>query len=109
MPEYPGLPDYPPHEDVPKLDADYPFAALQTTTSIKQASITGKPHPIKGWFIYGCNLMKTMPDKQETIKALQNLELVVAVDVLPADIIAWADIVLPECTFMERYDNLNIG
>ena len=109
VPEYPGLPPYPPHEDVPKLDAAYPFAALQTTTSIKQASITGLPHPIKGWFIYGCNLMKTMPDKQETIKALKNLELVVAVDVLPADIIAWADVVLPECTYMERYDNLNIG
>ena len=107
--EYPGLPDYPPHEDVPKLDDAYPFAALQTTTSIKHASITGKPHPIKGWFIYGCNLMKTLPDKQETIKAIQNLDLVVAIDVLPADIIAWADIVLPECTYMERYDNLNIG
>jgi thiosulfate reductase/polysulfide reductase chain A len=109
VPEYPGLPDYPPHEDVPKLDAAYPFAALQTTTSIKHASITGQPHPIKGWFIYGCNLMKTMPDKQETIKALQNLELVVAVDVLPAEIIAWADIVLPECTYMERFDNINVG
>ncbi|MBL0225920.1 MAG: molybdopterin-dependent oxidoreductase [Geobacteraceae bacterium] len=109
VPEYPGLPEYPPHADVPKLDEAYPFAALQTTTSIKHASITGKPHPIKGWFIYGCNLMKTMPDKQETIKALQNLELVVAIDVLPADIIAWADVVLPECTYMERYDNINVG
>jgi len=109
VPEYPGLPEYPHHEDLPQLDAAYPFAALQTTTSIKHASITGKPRPIKGWFIYGCNLMKTMPDKQETIKALQNLELVVAIDVLPADIIAWADIVLPECTYMERYDNINVG
>jgi thiosulfate reductase/polysulfide reductase chain A len=109
VPEYPGLPAYPPHEDVPKLDEAYPFAALQTTTSIKHATITGKPHPVKGWFIYGCNLMKTMPDKQETIKALQNLELVVAIDVLPADIIAWADVVLPECTYMERFDNINVG
>ena len=109
VPEYPGLPSYPPHEDVPKLDAAYPFAALQTTTSIKHATISGQPHPIKAWFIYGCNLMKTMPDKQETIKALQNLDLVVAIDVLPADIINWADVVLPECTYMERYDNLNIG
>jgi thiosulfate reductase/polysulfide reductase chain A len=109
VPEYPGLPDYPPHEDLPKLDGAYPFALLQTTTSIKQASISGQPHPIKGWFIYGCNLMKTMPDKQETIKAIQNQELVVAIDVLPADIIAWADVVLPECSYLERYDNINIG
>jgi len=109
VPEYPGLPPYPPHEEVAKLDGAYPFAALQTTTSIKQASISGQPHPIKGWIIYGCNLMKTMPDKRETINAIQGLDLVVAIDVLPADIIAWADVVLPECTYLERYDNLNVG
>jgi len=34
---------------------------------------------------------------------------VVAVDVLPADIVNYADVVLPECTYLERYDNLNVG
>jgi len=109
VPEYPGLPAYPDHEDVPALDGAYPFAALQTTTSIREASITGKPHPIKGWFIYGSNLMKTLPGKQDTIKALQALDLVVAIDILPMDITNWADVVLPECTYLERYDAINIG
>lgn len=110
VPEYPGLPEYPAHdEDTPKLDEAYPFALLQTTTSIKQATITDKPHPIKGWFVYGSNLMKTMPDKQETIKAIQNLDLLVAIDTMPMDIINYADIVLPECTYMERYDEFAVG
>ncbi len=109
VPEYPGLPAYPEHEEVAKLDAAYPFAALQTTTSIRQATINGNPRPVKGWFIYGSNLMKTMPDKLETIKAAQNLDLLVTIDTMPMDIINYSDVVLPECTYMERYDNINVG
>ena len=109
VPEYPGLPAYPEHGEVAKLDEAYPFAALQTTTSIRQASISGKPRPVKAWFIYGSNLMKTMPEKQETIKAIQNLDLVVTIDTMPMDIINYSDVVLPECTYMERHDNINVG
>ena len=110
VPEYPGLPEYPEHRaDLPALDAAYPFALSQTTTSIRTASITGQPHPIKGWLVYGCNLVKTMPDQAETIKAIKNLDLLVAIDIVPADIINWADVVLPECTYLERHDTLSLG
>ena len=110
VPEYPWLPPYPEHRaDLPKLDAAWPFAVLQTTTSIRTATITGAPHPIKGWFVYGSNLMKTLPDSRETIKAINSLDLMVAIDILPADITRWADVVLPECTYLERYDTLSLG
>lgn len=110
VPAYPGLPDYPEkNEELAKLDDTYPFALLQTTTSIKQTTISAKPYPIKAWFIYGSNLLKTMTDKQETIKAINNLDLLVAIDTMPADIVNYADVVLPECTYMERYDELSIG
>lgn len=109
VPEYPGLPEYPPKRDVPKMDGAYPYAMLQTSTSLREAALTGKPHLTKGWFIYGCNLLKTMPNKAETIKALQKLDLVVAIDILPVEITDWADVVLPECTYLERHDAVNIG
>ncbi|CAH2030974.1 molybdopterin-containing oxidoreductase family protein [Trichlorobacter ammonificans] len=109
VPEYPGLPAYPEHEEVAKLDGAYPYAALQTTTSIRQASSSGKPRPVKAWFVYGSNLMKTMPEKQETIKAIQSLDLLVTIDTMPMDIINYSDVVLPECTYLERHDNINVG
>ena len=40
------------------------------------------------------------------MKAIQNLELLVAVDTMPMEITGWADVVLPECTYLERYDAL---
>ena len=117
--EYPGIPEYPEHrEGLPKLDAAYPFAVAQTTTSIRAAAIAAGPgaapaaekiHPMKGWIVYGCNLLKTLPDREETIRAIRNLDLMVAVDILPADIIQWADVVLPECTYLERHDMPAIG
>jgi thiosulfate reductase/polysulfide reductase chain A len=68
--------------------------------------ITGKPYPIKGLIAYGTNLLHTIPNVPRTKEALKNLDFVMAVDVLPQDHIAWADIVLPEATYLERYDEL---
>jgi len=68
--------------------------------------ITGKPYPIKGLIAYGCNLFHTLPNVPRTKQALKNLDFVMAIDTLPQDHIAWADVVLPEATYLERYDEL---
>ena len=68
--------------------------------------ITGKPYPIKGLVVYGMNLLHTVPNPQRTIEALKKLDFVLVIDVLPQDHIAWADVVLPEATYLERYDEL---
>ena len=68
--------------------------------------VTGQPYPIKGLVLYGTNLFHTVPNVPRTKAALQNLDFVLAVDVLPQDHINWADVVLPEATYLERYDDL---
>jgi len=109
IPKYP----YPPYPELKKEPLDnpngkYPFATgEQISTGIREATITGKPYPIKGWFIYGTNLIQALPNRDETIKAIQNLDLMVVVDVIPSEIAGWADVVLPESVYLERYDDLN--
>ncbi|MEN8168568.1 MAG: molybdopterin-dependent oxidoreductase, partial [Pseudomonadota bacterium] len=39
-------------------------------------------------------------------EAAESLELIVVVDTMPAEITGYADIILPECTYLERYDVL---
>jgi thiosulfate reductase/polysulfide reductase chain A len=68
--------------------------------------LTGKPYPIKGLVAYGTNLFHTLPNPARTQAALQQLDFFLAVDVLPQDHVAWADVVLPEATYLERYDEL---
>jgi thiosulfate reductase / polysulfide reductase chain A len=68
--------------------------------------ITGQPYPIKGLVVYGTNIFHTIPNVPRTKEALSKLDFVMAIDVLPQDHIAWMDVVLPEATYLERYDDL---
>jgi thiosulfate reductase/polysulfide reductase chain A len=89
-------------------DRRYPFATEPLTTGVRDATITGEPYPVKGWLVYATNLVKTLPNQDETIQAIQNLDLLVVVDVIGSEIAGWADVVLPESTYLERYDDLNV-
>jgi len=110
--DVPGYP-YPayPHSERPKVDnpaRKYPFASETITTGIRDATLTGEPYPIKGWLVYATNLLQALPGQEETLRAIQNLDLMVVVDTLPSEIAGWADVVLPETTYLERYDDLNV-
>ena len=49
----------------------------------------------------------TIPGIRPQLKAaMDSLELVVVVDTMPMEITGYADVVLPECTYLERYDDL---
>jgi thiosulfate reductase/polysulfide reductase chain A len=109
VPAYP----YPPYPKPQKEKVDnpnhiYPFAHETITTGIRQATLTGKPYPVKGWIVYATNLLHALPNEQETINAIQNLDLLVVIDVIPSEIAGWADIVLPESVYLERFDDLNV-
>ena len=61
---------------------------------------------IKGLVLYGTNLLHTVPNTARTLEALRKLDFVLTIDVLPQDHVAWSDVVLPEATYLERYDEL---
>ena len=109
------VPDFP-HPEYPKpkwswqdtLNGRYPLAKESITNTIIEASIPGEgnEHQIKGWIVSGTNLVVAIPMKEQLMKAVQSLELLVVVDTMPMEITGFADVVLPECTYLERYDDL---
>lgn len=68
--------------------------------------ISGEPYPIKALIIYGVNALNSIPNVPRTIEAFKKLDFILVVDVLPQEHVAWADIVMPEATNLERYDEL---
>ncbi len=104
---YPAYPT-PARGKVDNPGGRYPFATEAITTGIREATITGQPYPIKGWMVYATNLLHAMPNQEETIRAIKALDLLVVVDVIPSEMAGWADVVLPETTYLERYDDLNV-
>lgn len=109
VPGYP-YPEYPKSErgKVDNPGRRYPFASEAITTGIREATLTGKPYPIRGWMTYATNLLHALPNEQETIRAIESLDLLVVVDVIPSEMAGWADVVLPEATYLERHDDLNV-
>ncbi len=102
------LPDFPESE---KGRADgagerYPLASeeMGVTNGLVEATRTGKPYPIKAWIVYAQNVLESIPQPQQTLEAIEKLDFLCVVDVLPVDQVAYADLVLPEATYLERYD-----
>ena len=93
--------------DMPKESA-YPLADEVLASGLCDATIPGTAeYDIKGWLVYGTNLVKSLPDPKKVQKAIQELEFIAAIDVMPAEICGWADVVLPESTYLERCDEVH--
>jgi thiosulfate reductase/polysulfide reductase chain A len=84
----------------------YPLASgeLGVTNGLIEATRSAKPYPIKGWIAYGQNILESVPQRERTLDAISKLDWFVAVDVLPVEQNRYADLVLPEATYLERYD-----
>lgn len=111
LPQPPVAHDHPAYEKeayskYPFFPQDEPSNTIASHEIIQQA-IAGE---IRGLFIYGVNLTETMTlGRQAALDALQKVDFSVAVDVLPAEVTGYVDVVLPECTYLERYDDLDNG
>jgi thiosulfate reductase/polysulfide reductase chain A len=92
------------------MGGKYQLADLALANGVCDATI---PMPsmschIRAWFVNGTNLLLTLPEKKKTIEAIQNLDLMVVIDTMPMEITGYADVILPECTYLERYDSLRV-
>jgi len=113
LPEAREIPEYP-HPPFPEIRRSWrdvlgdrsTFADLPLANGIIDGSIPGylNNFQYRGWIVNGSNLNMTMPDTRKTLEAIQHLDLLVVIDTMPMEITGWADVVLPECTYLERYD-----
>lgn len=112
------LPSFP-HPEYPKpkrtwrdaFPGKFELADLALASGICDASIPAAERDcsFKGWIVNGTNLIHTLPNQANTLKAIQNLDLLVVVDTMPMEITGYADVVLPECTYLERYDMVRVS
>jgi len=109
----------PPHPEFPEpkrtwreaFPGKYVLADLALANGLCDATVpvATRDCNFKGWIINGTNLIETLPNQKGTIDAIRNLDLMVVIDTMPMEITEWADVVLPECTYLERYDSMRTG
>lgn len=110
-----GKPPQPPYPRVSALRLDgvpwkYPMVPLKIGVfqEIRDAILTGQPYQARGWFISRQNPVLSIPDRKKTLEALGKMEFITVVDVIMNDTAWFADVVLPEASYLERYDPLNV-
>ena len=103
-----AVPEFP-HKEAFKPRQTFPLATSACAYDVCDSSSSrpGSPSTIKAWLVYGCNVPLTLPNTEQVIRSMKELELVVAIDTMPAEVTSWADVVLPENTYLERFDDLH--
>jgi len=108
VPEFPA-PEYPhPKWGWKEIGAKYPLAQMGITTEVIKCAIPSddNKYPVKALMVAGTNITKSIPNKKLLEEAMDALDFMVVIDTMPMDVTGYADVVLPECTYLERYDEI---
>lgn len=74
--------------------------------SILSATLEAKPYQLRGWVMSRTNPMQTMTDRTKVLAALKKMEFVAVCDVYISETAAYADLILPESTYLERDEEI---
>jgi len=88
----------------------YPLVPLKLGVfqELRDNIIKGEPYQARGWFVYRQNPVDTLPETKKTLEAISKLDLLVTVDIIMNDTAWFSDVVLPEASYLERYDPLTV-
>ncbi|MFV9358203.1 thiosulfate reductase PhsA, partial [Citrobacter freundii] len=75
--------------------------------SIIDAVLNQMPYPVKGWIMSRHNPFQTVTCRPDLVKTVEQLDLVVSCDVYLSESAAYADYLLPECTYLERDEEVS--
>lgn len=75
--------------------------------SIIDATLNQTPYPVKGWIMSRHNPLQTVTCRPDLVKTMEQLDLVVSCDVYLSESAAYADYLLPECTYLERDEEIS--
>jgi len=108
-----GMPKQPPYPRVSALRLDgvpwkYPLVPLKLGVfqELRDAILTGEPYQSHGWFISRQNPILSLPDRAKTLEAFGKMDFIATVDIIMNDTAWFSDVVLPEASYLERYDPL---
>jgi thiosulfate reductase/polysulfide reductase chain A len=108
-----GKPTQPPYPRVSALRLDgvpwkYPVVPFKIGVfqEMRDNIVTGDPYQAHGWFISRQNPVMSLPDRGKTLDAFGKMDFIVTVDIILNDTAWFSDVILPEASYLERYDPL---
>ncbi len=119
MPSEPPLGEFKPpptpESKAPRVDApsggEFPLADRGDgrLPALADIILAGKPYPVRALVCNHLNPALSLPDTNRVEEALRKLDLLVVIDVQMSETAQLAHYVLPECTYLERFDPLSVS
>ncbi len=108
-----GAPSQPAYPRISALRLDgvpwkYPVVPFKIGVfqEMRDNIVSGDPYQAHGWFISRQNPIMSLPDRGKTLKAFEKLDFIVTMDIILNDTAWFSDVILPEASYLERYDPL---
>jgi thiosulfate reductase/polysulfide reductase chain A len=109
--EYLFLPwDDPQAPRIDEMDTAFPLAAKGDGAYLKlrENVLAGAPYPVKGWMVLKQDPVNALPDQAKTLRMIEQMDFVAAIDIQMSDTAWYADVVFPESTYLERTDPVEV-
>jgi thiosulfate reductase/polysulfide reductase chain A len=103
-----------PEISVPRFDGSggngFPItdASHGNAQMISHAVLNEDPYPIKAFIVNRFEPLQSIPDAASVRRALDKLDLIVNIDVNYSEIAWYSDVILPESTYLERADSIQL-
>ncbi|MAS35586.1 MAG: transcriptional initiation protein Tat [Anaerolineaceae bacterium] len=109
-----GKPPQPPYPRISGLRLDsvpskFPVVPLKLGVfqELRDNIVSGQPYQAHGWFISRQNPVMSLPDRGKTLQAFEKMDFIATVDIMLNDTAWFSDVVLPEASYLERYDPMH--
>lgn len=102
-----NLPDDARKEDLPLDKVTFVGEKDGSWLRFRDAVLHGKPYPVKSLMMYKQNLVEAVPNRAKTLEMLDKLDFICSIDIQMSDTAWYSDLVLPESTYLERWDSVH--
>ncbi|MBZ5726240.1 MAG: molybdopterin-dependent oxidoreductase [Acidobacteriia bacterium] len=109
--EYMFLPwDDPQAPRVDEMEKNFPLAAKGDGAYLKlrENVLAGSPYPVKAWMILKQDPLNALPEQAKTMRMIEQMDFIAAIDIQMSDTTWYADVVFPESTYLERLDPIEV-
>ncbi|XOB64757.1 molybdopterin-dependent oxidoreductase [Deferribacteres bacterium DY0037] len=89
---------------LPKDSCTYLSEKDGSWTRLRDAVLREDPYKVDAMVIYKQNFIEAVPNRKKTMQMIDKMEFICAIDIQMTEAAYYADLVIPESTYLERWD-----
>lgn len=91
-------------QGLPKDEVSYVGEKDGSWLRFREAVLRGKPYTVDAMVVYKQNFIEAVPNRQKTMKMIDKMNFICTIDIQMTEAAHYADLVIPESTYLERWD-----